>query len=188
MATFCLTFNTYPLSVLGDVWVEYDYDSLNLTFMGNEPKLKIAKGDVLDKDAFQEKLNYFEKNMVTTKPFLTLQQILDIVVKHLLTQAEQSLDPDNSFCMYRGPRGLKCAVGILIREDLYDVNMENQPVGALFTQWHDVIVGSGIDADDMDACIMLNELQQIHDPDPVPAWEFSLKELADKHGLSFNPN
>jgi hypothetical protein len=126
--------------------------------------------------------------METQKPFLTLQEIFDTVSKHLLIQKERSYDPVNGWCMYRGPRGLKCAVGILISDDLYDEAMENEPVGFLFSSRRDVIVGSGIDADSNEACRLLRELQFMHDGEKPSMWESSLKDLASRFDLSFNTN
>jgi hypothetical protein len=124
--------------------------------------------------------------METQKPFLTLQEIFDTVSKHLLTQKERSFDPVNNWCMYRGPRGLKCAVGALIPDDLYDESMENENVSHLFSSHRDVIVGSGIDADSFDADRLLCELQFLHDGEPPSGWESALKDLALRFNLSLN--
>ena len=48
----------------------------------------------------------------------TLQEVFDIVSKHLLKQNERSGFSDDS-CSYRGPNGLKCAAGILIPDEEY---------------------------------------------------------------------
>jgi hypothetical protein len=53
---------------------------------------------------------------------MTLQETFDKVCVHLLTQLQKSvfLDSNGSMaCAYRGPNGLKCAVGCLIPDELY---------------------------------------------------------------------
>jgi len=55
---------------------------------------------------------------------LTAQTIFDTVVDHLFTQGRPAV-AGNGFCAYRGANGAKCAVGILIPDDLYDPKMDN---------------------------------------------------------------
>jgi hypothetical protein len=51
------------------------------------------------------------------------QEVFDIVVNHLFTQGRPA-DDDVRGCMYRAPDGLRCAVGVLIPDDLYDTEFE----------------------------------------------------------------
>jgi len=46
----------------------------------------------------------------------TRQEEFDIVVKHLETQKQRSSKGNG--CLYRGPNGTKCAVGILIPDNV----------------------------------------------------------------------
>lgn len=48
------------------------------------------------------------------------QVIFDQVVFTLAKQGHQSIDMTDGTCLYRGPEGRKCAVGILIPDDRYD--------------------------------------------------------------------
>jgi hypothetical protein len=127
---------------------------------------------------------------------MTPQEIFDTVAKHLFTQGKQSTDYVS--CLYRGPEGTKCAVGILIPDAAYDADMEGCSVAGLF---------------DPDACqldefsppawmaehvSLLQRLQNVHDvmehwvDDERMRWELSLVaqayELDDSilPGLSFN--
>lgn len=60
----------------------------------------------------------------------TTQQTFDMVVEHLITQGRPSRKTDETGigCLYRyelNGKMLKCAIGALIPDDLYDVSMEN---------------------------------------------------------------
>ena len=55
------------------------------------------------------------------------QEIFDKVAPHLFTQGcRSSADAADFFasCLYRGPNGMSCAVGVLIPDELYDPEME----------------------------------------------------------------
>lgn len=58
------------------------------------------------------------------------QEIFDRVITHLFNQGEQSLDCGGG-CRYRGPRGLKCAVGVDIPDEMYSEDMETYGISAL---------------------------------------------------------
>ena len=76
---------------------------------------------------------------------MTPQEIFDTVAKHLFTQGCRSaeLDEDpHSACLYRGPEGRMCAVGVLIPDELYNTDMEFQnaaylvgKVNSPFPEW-----------------------------------------------------
>lgn len=53
---------------------------------------------------------------------MTLQEILDTVVDHLLAQGKQSVVA--GVCRYRSKDGLSCAVGCLIKDEFYVDSME----------------------------------------------------------------
>lgn len=60
---------------------------------------------------------------------MTPQEIFDTVAKHLFRQGcrsvERDEDPDPA-CLYRGPEGRMCAVGVLIPDEIYNTDMEYQ--------------------------------------------------------------
>ena len=63
------------------------------------------------------------------------QEIFDTVVKHLAKQKTKSVLPrphgNDMQCVYRGEGGMKCAVGCLIPDELYDPDMEGDTVDQL---------------------------------------------------------
>ena len=54
---------------------------------------------------------------------MTNQELFDIVAAHLIKQGRRSLD-EFSVCQYRGTNGDMCAVGCLIKDELYDHGLE----------------------------------------------------------------
>jgi len=53
----------------------------------------------------------------------TKQEAFDTVAKHLFEQGRAS--KRGVYCAYRGEGGTKCAVGVLIPDELYDEEMDN---------------------------------------------------------------
>ena len=51
-------------------------------------------------------------------PEMTSQQIFNIVATHLFAQGKKSEDHSKR-CVYRGANGTKCAVGVLIPDEVY---------------------------------------------------------------------
>lgn len=85
---------------------------------------------------------------------LTPQKIFDTVATHLFTQGERSYDrSDPEVCLYRGPNGLKCAVGVLIPDELYDPEMEG------LAAWHAIPHESDL----FENIELLRSLQHVHD-------------------------
>ena len=108
----------------------------------------------------------------------TNQETFDTVARHLLTQAEKAIQTGTlGECAYRGDRGLRCAVGCLLPDNLYDPDMEGQScfngsdVGAIMQRL-------GHDPD------FLELLQDIHDSLSVAAWPNELRDLAARKELS----
>lgn len=95
---------------------------------------------------------------------MTEQEIFDKVVRHLIAQGEQAVDPATGRCQYRAPGGLKCAIGCLIPDELYEPEMD----GEMALSASDVLesypelagaIGSYSEA----LGDMLNSLQRVHD-------------------------
>jgi len=55
------------------------------------------------------------------------QEAFDRSAKHLLTQAIPATNK-KGMCAYRGVNNTKCAIGALIPDDIYNVDMEGRPV------------------------------------------------------------
>ncbi len=107
---------------------------------------------------------------------MTSQEIFDTVARHLATQGCRALTTSGA-CRYRTEDGLKCAVGVLIKDEYYRPEFENRPATD-----NDVLaavtlsVGDGIDAN------LLQALQYVHDGD-LSQWQQNLCDTAERRGL-----
>jgi len=116
---------------------------------------------------------------------MTNQSVFNKVVKHLLTQKERSVDDDDK-CMYYGPKGRKCAIGVLIPRLEYDPYMEGLTIYDLLGYstefgWDFPFDNPRVNID------LLDDLREVHDVHPVYEWYKLLKSLAKKYNLKFNP-
>ena len=111
---------------------------------------------------------------------LTDQQIFDKVAKHLLSQMEES--KDETSCLYRGPDGLKCAIGCLIPDHLYSEKMEELDVYGLFSDFGDAMEQIGL-RNSYETYQLLTSLQIIHDAFSVEQWPSELVGLALRQNL-----
>lgn len=87
------------------------------------------------------------------------QHIFDEVVVALVAQGRPSMGNDS--CMYRGPNGTRCAIGALIPEELYSIDMENRGVASLLTGFPEVGRLLSVNNDDDEE--FLQDLQNVHD-------------------------
>lgn len=123
---------------------------------------------------------------------MTPQEIFDKAVDGMLKQGEQSYDRDQG-CVYRHPSGLKCAVGHLISDDIYDPEMDNR-VGS--TSIREIVVAFPVLPHWMrDNVDLLTELQEVHDSNrswaadgPTLDMRSELRDVAALHGLTFDPS
>lgn len=120
---------------------------------------------------------------------VTIQEVFDRVVSHLLTQKKPSYSAGGG-CAYRGADGLMCAVGCLIPDNLYNPLMDTSDS----TDIESVIKRFGMidlfdfkvtDCSDDEFISLLDDLQSIHDAHPSSKWENELKLLATNHNLEF---
>ena len=112
---------------------------------------------------------------------MTLQEIFDKVAVHLLTQQERSETCGG--CAYRGERGLMCAVGCLIPDELYDSSMESLCATTIlvdFPEFGKYIRGN---TPHPDMPYLLSRLQNIHDHDIVDMWHYALQRCAHAYKL-----
>ncbi len=115
---------------------------------------------------------------------MTRQEIFSKIRKHLLTQMEKSeahtdrVNPANgepiNMCLYRGPDGLKCAIGALIPDEAYKPDMEGMGV--------DSIIAAIPGASTEDGTFLL-DLQELHDEYMPNEWAGKLGDFAEAHGL-----
>ena len=106
------------------------------------------------------------------------QTIFNKVARHLLKQMQQS--KGSVYCMYRGPKGLRCAVGAVIPNRLYRSHMENAgSIDHLFdqnTKLAELLGGENIS--------LLRRLQLIHDSHVPSVWRGELVHLAKCRNFS----
>jgi hypothetical protein len=129
------------------------------------------------------------------------QKVFDTVVAHLLTQNEQcrsTLKGVNT-CAYRGKFGLKCAVGVLIPDEVYSPIIEGESVNEIFDpqeasddgEMREALtrVKKAIRLRTNDERYMLESLQMIHDNFEPDQWQYELRKLAAELRLRFHaPN
>ena len=131
------------------------------------------------------------------------QKIFNKIAKHLLKQNKRSLNADGR-CVYRGPNGLKCAIGCLIPDKIYNKKMDNLgewyssvPIYDLamiypnVRKYLEIDLGSrlmtrmeGVPED----IVFLQSLQDIHDDDAYAPYEWKalLKEFAVDNKLNYD--
>lgn len=109
----------------------------------------------------------------------TKQEVFDAVVKHLLTQGQQSIDKNGWNCLYRNDNGLKCAIGALIPDSMYKSSMENVPVAVLISNGEIPEL-----FDESIPAVFLRQLQNIHDLKHPSQWKKSLEEFATVYILN----
>lgn len=107
---------------------------------------------------------------------MTNQEAFTTVVNHLRKQGCKAMVETG--CRYRTPNGQKCAIGILMPDELYQPTMESTMVGYLLTQY--TLVREHLDHVDL---ALLEALQSVHDFDDVECWEQALQHIADTWNL-----
>lgn len=114
-----------------------------------------------------------------------VQTIFDIIYKGLLAQGKQSIVPSNGRCMYRGPDGLKCAAGMLIPDDEYIDDMEDEgPVGTFYCRDGFEMKHSWFKKHlSPEAGKVVYELQLIHDRRLPKNWKEQMKSIALRYDL-----
>lgn len=101
---------------------------------------------------------------------LNRQMIADRIATHLLTQREKSRDVVG-LCLYRGPNGRKCAIGILIPDSKYKKKMEG---GGIMLQPLARILQEEIGCCSVQESAFLIAFQNIHDCFHPHEWLYGL--------------
>ena len=119
---------------------------------------------------------------------MTNQQIFDASVSALLTQGSKSWGVERGGCAYRGDGGTKCAIGILMDDDVYDPLYDDKDIGGSVHKMYiefprfKTFVG-GVDL------TFLSCLQDIHDDAGTGEFfVFDLKRRAKTLADQFNLN
>ena len=113
---------------------------------------------------------------------MNMQEVFDIVARHLLTQMAVSTDGYGS-CAYRGAGGKMCAIGVLIKDDFYNEELEDCDVENSGVLW--ALRCSGVRMG-RDMVRMLAELQRIHDRVNTNQWAEKLALTAQYYKLDNN--
>ena len=101
---------------------------------------------------------------------MTLQESFTFLCRHLIAASHPSmhlLEGSSPLCQYRGKDGVKCAVGWLIPDDLYDSGMEAKVVTRLVKLYPDLLDIPSLRPWTLD---MLELLQNYHD-DAAISWD-----------------
>jgi len=117
---------------------------------------------------------------------LSPKDIFKRVSAHLLAQLAVSED-DNGSCRLRGPEGRKCAIGSLVRDDVYEADLEGVGI-SYYRHAHDgkllrALYASNVNAYDASIIDLLIELEQIHDDAGVEEWPHLLEVLGKRHAF-----
>jgi hypothetical protein len=105
--------------------------------------------------------------------------IFNRVRDHLLTQKERSYDP-NIGCLYRGPRGLKCAVGCLIKDEHYSRKLEDNSVDD--ERVLEALRRSGYSLT-VQEIKLLSTLQRAHDENDPRNWPLELAKIKEQYEI-----
>lgn len=114
------------------------------------------------------------------------QEIFNIVAAHLMKQGKRSeMGFFAKICMYKF-NGLKCAVGVLIKDEFYDELMERKSVHSPLVR--EALRKSGWDIGHGDIgegdIEFLSRLQHIHDSVAVEEWSEGLSLFAYNYRLN----
>jgi hypothetical protein len=129
-------------------------------------------------------------------------KVFNTVANHLLKQKRKAYNDGTMSCMYRSPDGLKCAVGCLIPDKEYGINLEGCGIVSIIQNeempnrnhslWKAIEAGVGpCTPKDMH---LLRLLQNIHDDSRedsertlVQVWAARLSQLAQTEKLAVFP-
>lgn len=115
----------------------------------------------------------------------TAQEVFDYVIGHLVSQGKQSIQMEGREpCAYRGDNGLKCAVGVLISDEVYNDGMEGNSVDGLIKKFPRECLITGI----IKHKDILDDLQHMHDS--LSTWQnqdsfsHAAQRIADLYNLT----
>lgn len=112
----------------------------------------------------------------------SMQEIFNRVARHLLTQNARASQGEAGDCMYRTDDGLKCAVGCLITDDAYSLELENLLVSRAPVR--EALEASGIVVEPNGPTHkILSDLQRVHDTVGTSNWPEELRSIATHYRL-----
>ena len=92
---------------------------------------------------------------------MTPQEAFETVANHLLAQGRPSKN-EKGMCVYRGPNGLKCAVGALIPDESYNPRMEDICASGIIVRFDDLEFLKEANLE-VNGERLLDVLQELHD-------------------------
>ncbi|SAK41803.1 hypothetical protein AWB77_00384 [Caballeronia fortuita] len=124
--------------------------------------------------------------MLSPITMLSPKDIYERVSEHLLTQRAVSED-DNGSCRLRSPEGRKCAIGSLVRDDLYEPELEGVGI-SYYRHARDgkllrALYASNVNAYDPNVIDLLIELEEVHDYADIDEWPELLAALGKRHAF-----
>jgi len=115
-----------------------------------------------------------------------MQKTFNKVVRHLLKQKKRSAREGGRLCLYRGPNGMKCAIGCLIPNKEYKEKMDyGYDVMKLWTSYPKLSVFKPVKHREHEYLKFLCMCQDIHDFNYPRQWKKELLALANKYELTF---
>ena len=119
----------------------------------------------------------------------SVHNLIDFVQQSLEKQGVKSCLSEDSYldrqyCMYKDPRGNKCAVGHLIPVSKYRSVMEDMDASKLCIKYPSVLDSIRWKyklTEDFDLKLLLEQLQEIHDHFEPREWGHKLKALKDEY-------
>ena len=105
------------------------------------------------------------------------QDVFDTVTSFLRAQGVQAKDPISRICRYRTTTGLKCAVGCLIPDANYTLDMEGCHCSEAFVFNALEDLGLSLHLE------LLEDLQEVHDNVKPLEWEQVWRTIAEKRKL-----
>lgn len=106
------------------------------------------------------------------------QEAFTIMVNHLRQQKARSVHPSSEReCAFRGRDGMKCAVGALIPDDAYDLDMEGRSLISLL-EWEGMAFLRSVNPN------LLCYMMSLHDHRSIDSWEYHFSMVAKKFSLT----
>jgi hypothetical protein len=117
---------------------------------------------------------------------LSAREIYERVSAHLLRQRAVSED-ENGSCRLRSAHGRKCAIGSLVRDEIYDPDIEGVGISyyrhAQDGKLLQALYASNVNAYDPAIVDLLIELEQVHDDASIEDWPHLLAALGKRHAF-----
>ncbi len=109
------------------------------------------------------------------------QKLFDDIVKFQRKQWKKSTRDGTAWCLYRHPDGLKCAVGCVMPDNMYDADMDEIGVFSdIMELYPDLAKYFG-----MENLALLQYMQSTHDCHLLKQWETCWQYIAYMAGLTY---